>query len=691
MKSDETALMNDIINTLRFLAVDAIEKANSGHPGLPMGSAPMAATLWMKHMRHNPSNPRWPDRDRFVLSAGHGSMLLYGLLHITGYGLSLEDIRNFRTWNSTTPGHPEYGHTPGVEVTSGPLGQGIANAVGMAIAEAFLAARYNRPGYPLVDHFTYVLAGDGDLMEGVAREACSLAGHLRLGKLILLYDDNKISLAGTTSLSFTEDVGKGFEAAGWHVQHVAEGNDIDAIDEALKTARAEESRPSLIAVRTIIGYGSPKKQGTSGAHGSPLGKDEAAEAKKNLNWPQSSEFYVPDSVLAYADRSKENGATRESEWRGLVDSYRSAFPGEAAEFERVMEGRLPEGWEDCLPSFAEKQGKSIATRKASEDIMQSLGSILPEFVGGTADLNPSTLAWVKGAGDFQSPDSFPSEGVQGSVGGTWGYEGRNIHFGVREHAMGAVASGLALHGGIIPYTGTFFTFSDYMRPSMRLAALMGIRVIYVFSHDSIGVGEDGPTHQPVEHLMSLRSMPNLSVIRPADAGETAEAWRIALTRTEGPTALVLTRQGVPVLDRSFLGAAGEIRKGGYILLESSGDEPQMIIIGTGSECSLSLAAAEKLTGDGIAVRVVNMASWDIFDAQPRDYRERVLPPHVTARVSVEAGSVLGWRHYLGHEGIAVGMKGFGASAPANILYEKFGITIENIVEAAKSLLAGKGT
>lgn len=690
MKSHEPAAMNDIINTLRFLAVDAIEKANSGHPGLPLGSAPLAATLWLNHLRHNPSNPRWHDRDRFVLSAGHGSMLLYGLLHLTGYDLSLDDIKNFRTWESPTPGHPEYGHTPGVEVTSGPLGQGVANAVGMAIAECFLAARYNRPGYRLVDHFTYVLAGDGDLMEGVAREACSLAGHLRLGKLILLYDDNKISLAGTTSLSFTEDVGKGFEAAGWHVQHVADGNDLSAIDQALAHARAETSRPSLIAVRTIIGYGSPKKQGTSGAHGSPLGNDETAATKENLRWPLSPAFFIPPGVRDCGAASRQKGAALESEWHTLLDRYRVAFPEEAAEFERIMDGRLPEGWEAALPSFSESRGKAMATRKASEDVMQAVGALLPELVGGTADLNPSTLAWVKGSGDFQSPEAFPAEGVQGSVGGPWGYEGRNIHFGVREHAMGAVATGLALHGGIIPYTGTFFTFSDYMRPSMRLAALMGVRVIYVFSHDSIGVGEDGPTHQPVEQLMSLRCMPNLSVLRPADAAEVSEAWHIALTRTEGPTALVLSRQGLPVLDRDRLGAADGVRRGGYILWQSSEKTPDIIIIGTGSECGIALAAGEALAREGVAVSVVSLPSWDIFDSQPRDYRDRVLPPTVRARVSVEAGSVIGWERYLGHEGIAIGMTGFGASAPAEILYEKFGITIEKTLEASKTLLEKKG-
>ncbi|OPL15597.1 MAG: transketolase [delta proteobacterium MLS_D] len=678
--------MNDTINTLRFLAVDAIEKARSGHPGLPLGSAPAAAVLWLNHLRHNPVNPRWYNRDRFVLSAGHGSMLLYGLLHVTGYDLSLDDIRAFRAWKSRTPGHPEYGHTPGVEVTTGPLGQGIANAVGMAAAEAFLSARYNRPGYPLVDHHTYVIAGDGDLMEGVSREACSLAGHLRLGKLIMLYDDNKISLAGTTSLCFTEDVKQGFEAAGWQVQQVDDGNDVQALDKAIAAAKVDRSRPSLIAVRTIIGYGSPKKQGTFGAHGSPLGNEEVAAAKRRLGWPESPDFYVPDTVHRVTASCREEGAKAESAWLDLLERYRAAFPGEAAEFDRTVDGRLPEKWETALPSFDDRKDANIATRKASEEVMQALGAVLPELAGGTADLNPSTLAWIKGGGDFQSPETTPAEGVQGSAGGPWGYEGRNIHFGVREHAMAAIASGMALHGGVIPFTGTFFTFSDYMRPSIRLAALMGIRVIYVFSHDSIGVGEDGPTHQPVEQLMSLRCMPNLSVIRPTDATETVEAWRLALTRRDGPTALVLSRQGLPVLDRSRLGSAEGARRGGYVLWESSDTTPDVIIMGTGSECAVALAAGEALARDNIAVRVVSLPSWDIFDRQPRDYRDAVLPPGVNNRIAVEAGSVIGWERYLGSEGIAVGMESFGASAPADVLYERYGITLARIVDEAKTLL-----
>ncbi|HET57773.1 MAG TPA: transketolase [Deltaproteobacteria bacterium] len=686
MTSDETVSMNDTINTLRFLAVDAIEKARSGHPGLPLGGAPAGAVLWLNHLRHNPANPRWHNRDRFVLSAGHGSMLLYGLLHLTGYDLSLDDLRAFRTWGSRTPGHPEYGHTPGVEVTTGPLGQGIANAVGMAVAEAFLSARYNRPGYSLVDHHTYVIAGDGDLMEGVSREACSLAGHLRLGKLIVLYDDNKISLAGTTSLCFTEDVKRGFEAAGWQVQQVDDGNDVQALDNAIAAAKAETSRPSFIAVRTIIGYGSPKKQGTFGAHGSPLGKEEVAAAKRRLGWPESPDFYVPDSVRRVTASSRDSGAKAESAWLDLLKRYREAFPGEAAEFERTMEGRLPEGWETALPSFDDRKDTKIATRKASEEVMQALGSVLPELAGGTADLNPSTLAWIKEGGDFQSPETMPAEGVQGSAGGPWGYEGKNIHFGVREHAMAAIASGMALHGGVIPFTGTFFTFSDYMRPSIRLAALMGIRVIYVFSHDSIGVGEDGPTHQPVEQLMSLRCMPNLSVIRPADATETVEAWRLALNRADGPTALVFSRQGLPVLDRSRLEGAEGARRGGYVLWESSAKTPDVIIMGTGSECAAALAAGEALARENIAVRVVSLPSWDIFDRQSRDYRDAVLPPSVKARIAVEAGSVIGWEHYLGSEGIAIGMDSFGASAPADVLYDRFGVTLARIIDETKTLL-----
>jgi len=684
MKEDEIQLAELSINTIRFLAVDAIQNVGSGHPGLPMGSAAMAYVLWMRHLKHNPANPRWVDRDRFVLSAGHGSMLLYALLHLTGYDLSLEDIKKFRQWGSKAPGHPEYGNTPGVEVTTGPLGQGISNAVGMAIAEASLSARYNESDRTIIDHNTYVIASDGDLMEGVSAEACSLAGHLGLGKLIVLYDDNRISLAGSTSLSFSEDVGKRFEAYGWHVQHIADGNDTEAIDNALSEAKRDLTRPSIICVRTIIGYGSPNKEGTYTCHGSPLGPEEIVAAKKNLGWPEKEEFFIPEEVKKHMLGSLEAGKKSESEWQVRFNEYEAAYHDRALEFERIMEGRLPDDWDSELPDF-EADEKGISTRKASEAVLQSLAVKIPELIGGTADLNPSTLAWVKGYGDFQPPAS-EGQDRQGAVGDEWSYKGRNIHFGVREHAMGAIASGMALHGGIIPFTGTFFTFSDYMRPPIRLAALMGLRVIYVFSHDSIGVGEDGPTHQPVEHLMSLRNIPNLTVLRPGDAGETVEAWRFALENSKGPTALVLTRQNLPVFDRAQVSPAEGLRRGGYILWESEGGDPSLILIGTGSELYIALEAARVLDDEGLSVRVVSLPSWEAFDTESEDYRESVLPSSVKARVAVEAGIKTGWEHYVGIEGAVIGMDGFGASAPASVLFEKFGITSENVLGVARRLI-----
>lgn len=684
MFDDEAQIDNLSINTVRFLAVDAIERARSGHPGLPMGGAAMAYVLWMRHLKHNPSNPKWIDRDRFVLSAGHGSMLLYAMLHLTGYDLSLEDIKAFRKWRSKTPGHPEFPHTPGVEVTTGPLGQGMSNAVGMAIAEAYLSARYNQPDKKIIDHYTYTIAGDGDLMEGVSAEASSLAGHLGLGKLIVLYDDNRISLAGSTNLSFTEDVGKRFQSYGWHFSEVGDGNDIDAIDEALQTAKAERNRPSLISIRTQIGFGAPTKAGRYQAHGAPLGKEEVKGAKVNLEWPYEEEFFIPEKVLTHMRRAVDSGKEKEHEWNTLFSQYSAVYPGLASEFERIIKGDLPEGWDLELPRY-EKGAKAISTRKVSEAVMQSLASFLPELLGGTADLNPSTLAWVKGYGDFQNPRVVP-EAVQGSVGGEWNYGGRNIHYGVREHAMGALATGLALHGGIIPFTGTFFTFSDYMRPSMRLAALMGLRVIYVFSHDSIAVGEDGPTHQPVEHLMSMRAIPNMTVVRPADAAETGEAWRFALSRREGPTALIVTRQDVPVLDHDKYASARGLQKGGYVLWDSREGNPEIILIGTGSELHIALEAGEKLAAEGVGIRVVSLPSWEIFDRQPGEYRESVLPSAARKRVAVEAGIKLGWEHYVGTDGAIVGMDGFGASAPAAVLYERFGITSERVVEAARSVM-----
>ncbi len=673
------------INTIRFLAVDAIQGAKSGHPGLPMGGAAMAYTLWTRHLRHNPSNPGWVDRDRFILSAGHGSMLLYALLHLTGYDLSLNDIKAFRAWESKAPGHPELGATPGVEVTTGPLGQGIGDAVGMAIAEAHLAAVYNRADAKIVDHYTYAIAGDGDLMEGISYEACSLAGHLKLGKLIVLYDDNLISLAGETRLSFTEDVAKRFESCGWQVQHVEDGNDVEAIDRAITLAKEETQYPSIISVRTIIGYGSPAKQGTASCHGSPLGGDEVAAARGNLSWPAEPKFFVPEEVKDHMSGAVERGGQQEAEWRSALELYRKTSPEAAAEFERVQKGDLPPSWEADLPAFSGDL-KSISTRKVSETVLQALAPVLPELMGGSADLNPSTLTWLKGFGDFQAVGAG-AKNVQGTVGGEWSYNGRNVHFGVREHAMTAIANGMALHGGVIPFVGTFFVFSDYMRPSIRLAALMGAHVVYVLTHDSIGVGEDGPTHQPVEHLMSLRAMPGLTVIRPSDATEAVEAWRLALLNNRGPTALVFSRQDIPVLDRSQYAPADGLHRGGYTVWESSKGTPDVILIGTGSELQVALDAGKILSEkNGVKVRVVSLPCWELFDGQPENYRKTVLPSSVKVRVAVEAGIKLGWEHYVGLEGAVVGMDGFGASAPASVLYEKFGITAQHVVGMVEKLI-----
>jgi transketolase len=681
--SDKNELEKKCINTIRFLAADAIEKAKSGHPGMPLGAAAAAFTLWTKHLKHNPQNPHWPDRDRFVLSAGHASMLLYALLHLTGYDLTLDDIKNFRQWGSRTPGHPEYKHTPGVEVTTGPLGQGLANAVGMAIAEAHMAACFNREGDNLVDHFTYVMAGDGDMMEGVVHEACSLAGHLRLGKLIVLYDDNKVTLAGSAAISSTENIEQRFKAYGWQVQKVADGNDVSAIDRAIKKAKRETEKPSLICVRTTIGFGAPFKQGSCDAHGSPLGTDELKKTKEALCWTADSSFYVPEDVQKFFRKALSRGKKYENKWQEILNIYTQKESALAAEFKRITNGDLPNGWETALTEFP-AGSKDIATRKAGEIIMQAIAAKVQQLAGGSADLNPSTFTWIKGFGDFQSP-GFSAEGLQGLVGGPWGYEGRNIHFGVREHAMGSIAVGLALHSGVIPYTATFLTFADYMRPPMRLAALMGLRVIFVFTHDSIGVGEDGPTHQPIEQIMNLRQVPNMTVIRPADANETLEAWRLAITNTSGPTTLVLSRQNLPVLDRSVCSAASGTKRGGYILWESA-TNPELILIATGSEVAITLAAARSLAAEGAKVRVVSLPCWEIFDREQQEYRDSVLPPQVTKRIAVEAGIKLGWEHYIGLSGKIIGMETFGASAPAPVLYEKFGLTTEKIIEAARELL-----
>jgi transketolase len=682
--SERGSLEERCINAIRFLVTDAIEKAKSGHPGMPMGAAAAAYTLWTRRLRYNPADPLWADRDRFVLSAGHASMLLYSVLYLTGYDLSLDDLGAFRQWGSKTPGHPERRHPAGAEMTTGPLGQGFAAAVGMAIAEAHLAVRFNRPGHRIVDHFTYVFASDGDLMEGLSAEAAALAGHLGLGKLIVLYDDNRISLAGSTTLCFTENVDQRFAAAGWQVIPVEDGNDVAAVDRALGEAKADGTRPALIRLRTTIGCGAPAKQNTSAAHGAPLGADEVRAAKQNLGWPLDTAFFVPEDVLAVYRHAGGQGAGLQTAWEEAFRGYAAAYPAEAAEFGRIMKGELPAGWEEALPVYPAGT-KDVATRKTSEAVLQAVAPRIPELLGGSADLNPSTFTWLKGMGDFQRPGEPPAC-REGAIGGQWGYGGRNIHFGVREHAMAAIAGGIALHGGLIPFTGTFFTFADYMRPSIRLAALMGLKVIYVFTHDSIGVGEDGPTHQPIEQLMSLRVIPGLSVIRAADANETVEAWRAALLNTTGPTALVFTRQNLPVLDRSQFAPAAGLRRGGYTLWESGGGSPETILIGTGSEVEIVLAAGQLLAVEGIRVRVVSLPCWDIFDREPQAYRDQVLPPGVRARVAIEAGIRLGWEHYVGLEGAIVGIDRFGASAPYKTIYEKFGLTAAAVAAAARRLL-----
>ena len=675
------------INTLRFLAVDAIQQANSGHPGLPLGAAPMAYLLWDRFLSHNPKNPSWFNRDRFVLSAGHGSMLLYGLLHLFGYDLSLDDIRQFRQWGSRTPGHPERGHTPGVETTTGPLGQGFANAVGMAMAEAHLGARFNRPGCPVIDHTTWCLAGDGDLMEGIAGEAASLAGHLRLGKLTCLYDANRISLAGATDLSFTEDVGRRFESYGWQVLAVADGNDLAELDRAMKAARAETARPTLIMVRTRIGYGSPHKEGSCEAHGSPLGAEEVLLTKERLDWPQEPAFHVPPEALGHCRGALAKGEAAEQRWHGVLADYRRDYPDAAAELERRMKGELPPDWQQLLPVFP-PDPKGLATRAASGKVLAAISPALPELVGGSADLNPSTLTLLPGGGDFQSPRMQPQD-RQGAVGGEWGYGGRNIHFGVREHAMGGVMNGMAAHGGTIPFGATFLVFADYLRPSIRLAALMGLHLVHVFTHDSIAVGEDGPTHQPVEQLASLRAIPGLTVIRPGDAGETAAAWRVALEHRRGPVALILSRQNVATLERNGRTEAGELARGAYILAEAS-QSPRLILIATGSEVQLALAAREQLEQRGIGTRVVSMPSWELFDSQPQEYRDRLLPPEITARLALEAGSSQGWHRFVGDRGAVLGVDNFGASAPGPAVMAAYGFTPDKVRDRAIALLEQSG-
>jgi transketolase len=698
------AIQNLCINTIRTLSIDAVQKAKSGHPGMPLGAAPMAYVLWTRHLHYNPRNASWPDRDRFVLSAGHGSMLLYSLLYLTGYDVTMEDLQQFRQWGSRTPGHPERGCLPGVEVSTGPLGQGVGNAVGMAIAERYLAAAFNRPGHTIVDHYTYAIASDGDMMEGVASEAASLAGHLRLGRLTVLYDANLVSLAATTSVTFTEGVGRRFEAYGWHVQRVDDGNDVDAIDRALTAARAVEDRPSLILVHTHLGYGSPHKQDTYKAHGEPLGEDEVRETKRNLGWPEDKTFYVPDEALRAFREAVPRGEALEVAWRERMEAYRAAFPDLARQFERALDGELPGGWEEKLPRFAPSD-KPLATREASGQVMNAIAADLPALIGGSADLDPSTHTQLRGQGDFESA-ALEHEGAQGTSGGEWGYVGRNIHFGVREHAMGAALNGMAAHGGVRPYGATFLVFSDYMRPSVRLAALSRLPVIYVWTHDSIGLGEDGPTHQPIEHLASLRSIPDLLVIRPADANETVEAWRIALRHTEGPVALVLSRQKLPVIDRSRYVSAGEVAQGAYVLADTApsggsraertgapvatsvgdGPAPDVILIATGSEVSLALEAHDRLIQEGIRSRVVSMPCWKLFEQQPQTYRDAVLPPAVRARVSIEAAASFGWERWVGPGGAIIGVDRFGASAPGSVVMRELGFNVDHVVATARSAL-----
>ncbi len=671
------------INTLRFLSVDMVEKADSGHPGLPLGAAPMAYTLWTRHLKHDPKKPDWPDRDRFVLSAGHGSALLYSLLHVTGYGLSIDDIKQFRQWGSKAPGHPELGHTAGVEVTTGPLGQGFGNAVGMAIAEAQLAARYNRAGHTVVDHRTWVIASDGDLMEGVASEAASLAGHLQLGKLVVLYDDNEVTLAAGADMTFTEDRAARFRAYGWHTIEVADGNDVDAIDTALEEAKAVTTRPTLVVVRTHIGYGSPE-QDSFKAHGSPLGDEDTAKTKQKLGWPAEPTFLVPETAAAKFGQAIDRGEKAEAAWRKRMDAYAKAEPDAARELCGRLKGQLPAGWDSDIPDFP-ADAKGMATRVAGGKVINKIASKLPALSGGSADLDPSTHTALKGEGDF-NPPATPGENREGSDGGGWSRAGRNIHFGVREHAMGAIVNGMAAHGGFIPFGSTFLIFSDYMRPSIRLAALMGLHAIHIYTHDSLAVGEDGPTHQPVEQLASLRAIPNLTLLRPADANETAVAWKIAIETRGRPVLFALSRQNVPTIDRSRFASAEGVRKGAYILGDAKGGKPELILIASGSEVGLVVEAAERLAQEGVAVRVVSMPSWDLFEAQTRAYRDKVLPPAVKARLAVELGASQGWHRWVGDGGDVIAVDRFGASAPAKDLMKHYGFTVDHVVKRAKDLL-----
>ncbi len=662
----ETMSIHDLVaNTIRGLSMDSVQAADSGHPGLPLGVADVATVLWGKLLKHNPSYPKWPDRDRFVLSAGHGSMLLYSLLHLSGYALSLEELKNFRQWDSLTPGHPESHITPGVETTTGPLGQGLSNAAGMALAERWLAEHFNKPGFEIVNHFTYAIASDGDLMEGISHEACALAGHLGLGKLIVLYDDNKITIDGATELSYSDNVATRFQAYGWHTQQV-DGHNPEEIEAAIIEAQRQNGRPSLISCRTIIGYGSPNRQGTAKVHGEPLGEEELRLTKENLGWPLEPKFYVPERAAAHLRSAGEAGAEKQAAWERLFSDYQAAYPEEAAEFIRTVTKQLPEDWQADLPEF--EPGKKLATRASSGQILDVLAKNIPELVGGSADLTGSNKTRPKGETHLERED----------------FSGRYIHFGIREFGMGGMMNGMSLHGGIRPFGGTFLIFSDYMKHTIRLAALMEQPIIYVFTHDSIGLGEDGPTHQPIEQLIGLRAIPNLVVFRPAEAGETAIGWQVALERKHGPTALVLTRQGLPTLDRTKYGSASYARRGAYVL--SDVDDPAVILIGTGSEVHIALEAQARLAEEGIGARVVSMPSWELFEQQPAHYRESVLPAAITARVSIEAAAPHGWERYTGSGGAIIGLNRYGASAPYEIVYERLGITAEAMVEAVKGLL-----
>ncbi|MCD6356379.1 MAG: transketolase [Anaerolineaceae bacterium] len=662
-------LQDQAINTIRFLSADGVQRANSGHPGLPMGAAAIAYTIWKRHLKINPSNPKWMDRDRFVLSGGHGSMLLYSLLYLSGYDLQMEELKNFRHWGSRTPGHPEFGLTPGVETTTGPLGQGFANGIGMAMAEAHLASIFNKPGFEIVNHFTYAIVTDGDLMEGVTSEAASLAGHLKLGKLIYLYDDNSISIEGSTNFTFTEDIAARFESYDWYVQKVDNGNDIEEIDKAIIRAKADP-RPSLIICKTIIGYGLPTKQGTAAAHGAPPGIEELTKAKENMNWPTDSDFFVSDKVLAHFREIRKGGMAAESDWKKLFDKYKKQYPELANELARRFSGDLPKGWKDNLPKF-EADEKGMGSRSSSGIILNVIAEAVPELMGGSADLAPSNKTWIKSSDAFRPDD--PS--------------GRNIHFGVRENAMGSIVNGFTYHGGMLPYGATFLVFSDYMRPAIRISALSHLHSIWVYTHDSIGVGEDGPTHQPVEHILSLRAIPNLLVIRPSDANEVREAWVAALENNNVPTALILSRQNLPTIDRKQFSKAVGLHKGAYILADLGEKEPEVILMASGSEVHLIIDAGQKLAEEGIGVRLVSFPCWKLFEKQPRSYIESVFDPKISARVSVEAGVGIGWDRWVGNNGAKVAIDRFGASAPGGKLFKEFGFTVENVYQTAKNLLS----